>query len=803
MKPASKTIKQRGPLGWIDRRLVRSALYGLVLVILFLLFKTTEWLIDHYLSTSKNHGLIAALSVAVGLAIVFQLFHKRIEHAVEGWLHRGLHEREKGLSALAQEITLIRDRETLEKRIVERLDQLLATEGAALYLNRTGENFQLACATVASHPGEIAATDPAIIHLQLQHGSIVPRSTGSNISAPLLWPVRLHGRLTGFIACGKRRHNESFDEGEIHAVGELATTLGTALALIDPALADRHQPELAEKRNNLPQHLTPLIGRESELTEVKSLLETTSLLTLLGAGGMGKTRFSLEVAAALLDRFKDGVWFIELAPVSDPALVTRTVAEVLGVHEEAGRPLLDTFLEFLRRRNLLLVIDNCEHLVESCARFAAAALSASSGLRILASSREPLDIAGELKWRMPPLPTPDAAARESGDQLMQYSAVRLFVARAAFASPSFRLTAENSAAVARICRQLDGIPLALELAAARVKALRVEQIAERLDDRFQLLTGGNRTALPRQQTLRSTIDWSHDLLNDSERVLLRRLSVFAGGWTLESAEAVCAGEGIESGEVLDLLTRLVDKSLVVHDDKAAEPRFRMLETIRQYSREKLGAANEEGRTRDRHLAFFADQAGAFEPHFYHPDQMLWYARADVELDNFRAALDHSLTAARVRAGMHVVLGLHRYWVARVYWREANEWLKRLLAIPEGEQTPLRARTIFVAGHITNYFDPVQASVFAEDSLRLSRTLDYKEGIINALWLIGWLRQPMLDGTAVPYFEECIRLARETGYTWGAMHAYAWYGMYLIGIGHYEAAKPALREGIVQAERIGG
>ena len=403
MEPAPKTIKRRGPLGWIDRRLLRSALYALVLVILFLLFKTTEWLIDHYVVGSKSHSLIAALSIAIGLAIVFQMFHKRIEHAVEGWLHHGLREREKGLSALTQEITLIRDREALEKRVVERLDQLLATEGAALYLNRTGENFQLACAAVASHPGEIPATDPAIIHLRLQRGSIVPRSTGSNISAPLLWAVPLHDRVIGFIASGERRHKESFDEGEIRAVGELAMTLGTALALIDPALADRHQPEIAERRDNLPQHLSPLIGRETELAEVKSLLETTSLLTLVGAGGMGKTRFSLEVAFGLLDRFKDGVWFIELAPVSDPTLVARTVAEVPGVHEEPGRPLLDTFLEFLRRRSLLLVLDNCEHLIEGCARFAEAALRSSSGLRILASSREALDIAGELAWRMPAL----------------------------------------------------------------------------------------------------------------------------------------------------------------------------------------------------------------------------------------------------------------------------------------------------------------------------------------------------------------------------------------------------------------
>jgi len=802
MASAPSTTKPRVPAKWIDRRLLRSGLYALALVILFLAFNGTEWLIEHYLAVGENHSLIAALLVALALAIVFQIFHKRIEHTVEGWLHHRLHEREKGLTALTQEITLIRDPKVLGKRVIERLDQLLATDGAALYLNQAGENFQLAYAAAASHPGEISATDPAVIHLRLQRGSIVPQSTGSSLSAPLVWPVHLHDRLIGFIASGERRHKESFDVGEIHAVGELAKTLGTALALIDPALADRQRPD-AEKTNNLPQHLTPLIGRESELAEVKELMGTTSLLTLVGPGGMGKTRFSLEVASTLLDRFKDGVWFIELAPVSDPALVSRTVAEALGVHEEAGRPLLDTLLDFLRRRNLLLVLDNCEHLIEGCARFAEAALRASSGLRVLASSREALDIAGELAWRMPPLPTPDAAARETGDQLLQYSAVRLFVTRAAFASSSFRLTAENSVAVARICRQLDGIPLALELAAARVKAMRVEQIAERLDDRFQLLTSGNRTALPRQQTLRSAIDWSHDLLNDSERVLLRRLSVFAGGWTLEAAEAVCSGDGIQSANVLDLMTRLVDKSLVVPDETAAEPRYRMLETIRQYSREKLVEANEAEQIGDRHLTFFTREAEWLGPRFLGPDQVRWYAKAEVELDNLRAALEHSLSPTRVGDGMRMGRALHRYWVARVYWREANGWLKRLLAVSGTEDnTPLRARTLFVIGHITNYYDPTEARSFAEDSLRLARSLDYKEGIIDALWLMGWLNYPKLDGAAVPYFEESIERARAIDHVFGAVHAYAWYGPYKIGVGDYEGAKLALREGMAQAERVG-
>lgn len=805
MAPTPKKIKRHGIARWVDRRLLRTGLYAFTVVVLFLLFKTSEWLIEHYLAGNKSQSLTAALLIALSLAVLFQIFHKRVESVVESWLNRRVHERQKGLAALTQEITLIRDRTALEHRVVERLDQLLATEGAALYVNRLGETFQLDYTAIDSHPHEVGADDPAVIHLRLAQGSIVPGSIGSSISAPMLWPIRLHGRLIGFIASGERRHKESFDDVEIHAVGELAGALGTALALVDPVIADRHAVfESAGRRNNLPQHLLPLIGRETELAEVTALMRTTGLLTLVGAGGMGKTRFSLEIATALSADFADGVWFIELAPITDPTLVPTTVAEVLGVHEESGRLLFATLLEFLRRRKILLVLDNCEHLVEACARFAETVLHACKEVRILASSREALAITGELVWRMPTLPTPDPKANESSDQLMQYAAVRLFVARAAFASPSFKLTADNASAVARICWQLDGIPLALELAAVRVKAMRVEQIVERLDDRFQLLTSGNRTALQRQQTLRSTIDWSHDLLNDPERVLLRRLSVFAGGWTLEAAEAVCAGDGIDSAEVLDLLTRLVDKSLVAPDEQAAEPRYRMLGTIRQYAREKLFKENEGERTGDKHLAFFAEQAEAFEPHFYCPDQVRWYARADADLDNFRAALEHSLTPSHVRNGMRLVNALHRCWVARVYWREANGWLKRLLAISGSEDgSPLRARTMFVAGHITNYYDPAQAQIFAEDSLRLARTLDYKEGIINALWLIGWMLHPKLDGTAVPYFEESISLARAINYTWGAMHAYAWYGMYKIGIGDYDAAKLALHEGIIQAERIGG
>jgi predicted ATPase/class 3 adenylate cyclase len=555
--------------------------------------------------------------------------------------------------------------------------------------------------------------------------------------------------------------------------------------------------------NNLPLRSTSFLGRDQDVSQVRDLLETTNLLTLVGPGGIGKTSLSLQVAASVLDRFKDGVWFVELAPLADAALVPSAVAAALGLREEPAKPLLTTLLDFLHQRQLLIILDNCEHLVEACAHFADLVLRTSHETRILSSSREPLTIGGELAWRVSPLPTPDPKAPTSILQLTQFAAVRLFVERARFANASFQVTNDNAPSVAQICWRLDGVPLAIELAASRVKAMRVEQLAERLDDRFRLLTGGSRTALPRQQTLRATIDWSHGLLPEVERVLLRRLSVFSGGWTLEAAEAVCAGDGVDSAEALDALTRLVDKSLVILDDLAVEPRYRMLETIRQYSREKLVDANEVEQIGDRHLTFFARQAEWLEPRLYWRDQFQWYAKTDTDLDNFRAALEHSLSPTRVYDGMRLVNNFHRYWVARSYWREAVGWMKRLLSVSgSNDRHPLRARTLYAVGHITNFFDPAQARSFVEEGLTLARSLDDKQTTSEALWVMGRLNHPKLDGTAAPYFEEAIELARAIDFVRSAMHAYYAYGVYKIGVGEYEAAKALLGEGIIQAERMG-
>ena len=561
----------------------------------------------------------------------------------------------------------------------------------------------------------------------------------------------------------------------------------------------RHPPAL----NNLPLRRASFLGREQDVSDVTGLLETTNLVTLTGAGGIGKTSLALAIAGGLLDMFRDGVWFARLAPVADPNLVPSAVADALGVSEEPGRPLMSTLLNYLRNRQLLVVLDNCEHLIEGCARFADAVLRESSQTRILATSREPLGIAGELTWRVSSLPTPDPQDLVASADLTQFPAVRLFIERAKFARPSFQITRENAPSVLRICWHLDGIPLAIELAASRVKTMQVEQIVERLGDRFRLLTGGSRAAMPHQQTLLSTIDWSYSLLSQAERVLLERLSVFSGGWTLEAAETVCAGDGLESRDVLDALAHLIDKSLVILDERAAEPRYRILETIRQYGQEKLREGGSADHLDDKHLQYFTALAEFFEPHFFHPDQANWYAKADRELDNFRGALDCALKGEKIDFGMRIVNGLHRYWVARVYWMEATGWLQRLLALADaGDPTPLHAKATFIAGHIANYYDPATAERLGARSLKMSRALDYQQGVVNALWLLGWCSIPRLDGSAAPYFAESIELARAIDYPFGAAHACAWGGVYRLCIGEHEAAKPLLEAAKVEANRLG-
>jgi len=516
--------------------------------------------------------------------------------------------------------------------------------------------------------------------------------------------------------------------------------------------------------NNLPQQMTSFVGRERELAEVRTLLRKTRLLTLLGVGGLGKTRLSLQVAADVLDDYPDGVWFVELAPLTDGERVPQVVASVLGVKEEAGHPVLEALVKYVRDVQLLLVLDNCEHLLQACADLAVALLHAGPAVKVLASSREPLHVAGETNYPLPSLAVPEGDRKLAAAALAQYEAVRLFTDRAVAAKPAFQVTDQNAAAVAAICRRLDGIPLAIELAAARVRALSVEQIAERLHDRFRLLTGGDRTALPRQQTLRACIDWSYDLLSDAERALFRRLAVFAGGWTLEGAEAVGAGNGIDEADVLDLLTHLVDKSLVALD--ADRERYSLLETFREYAEERLDACGEGGNVRTRHLDFYLALAEKARPELAGPQQAYWLAQLDVEREDLLRAHDWCNSAdAGAQLGLRLAHSLKPYWFARGVLDLGHRVTVEALARPGAAQPNLeRCNVLADVGQFCSWMGRYEdARRYLAESLAIARKVGDQRLVAAVLQPLGIVSLGQGDGAAArEYFDEALALARELG-----------------------------------------
>jgi predicted ATPase len=437
-------------------------------------------------------------------------------------------------------------------------------------------------------------------------------------------------------------------------------------------------PILIRHKHNLPVQLTSFIGREREAAEVSSLLCDQRLMTLTGAGGSGKTRLALKVAEAVLDRFPHGVWFIELAGIADSQMVPRSIAAVLGIQENASKSLPEHLQEYLSSKHLLLILDNCEHVIAGCASISDMLLKSCPELKILASSREAFGISGEMAYPVPSLPAPDLRHLLTLDQIRQYASVQLFTERASAVHPHFQLTISNAAIVAQICHRLDGIPLAIELAAARVSILSVEQIAARLDHRFRLLTVGSRTALPRHQTLRASIDWSYSLLAETERLLLLRLSVFYGGWTLNMAEEVCGFSGLDEFDVIDGMSQLAKKSLIlVETEVGGNTRYRMLETIRQYAIEKL-LDNEESHTvHDRHLSAYVGLALKAGPNLRSHQQVAWMDRLETEIDNLRAALEWAVEG-NVLEGLSLTTSIFWFWYNRGYRVEGEQWLGKLL-----------------------------------------------------------------------------------------------------------------------------
>jgi predicted ATPase/class 3 adenylate cyclase len=557
--------------------------------------------------------------------------------------------------------------------------------------------------------------------------------------------------------------------------------------------------------NNLPQQVTSFIGREQALVDLKRLLPTARLLTLTGSGGCGKTRLSLQVAADLLEQFPDGAWLVELAPLSDSDLVPPTVASVLGLKEEPGKPIIQTLIEYLKDKRLLLLLDNCEHLLEACAKFADALLRHCASVQIVASSREGLGINGEQAYRVPSLALPDPKKAHTPVSVAQFEAVQLFIDRALLARPDFQLTAQNASRLASVCFRLDGIPLAIELAAARVRSLSVEEINRRLDHRFRLLTGGSRAALPRQQTLRSLIDWSYDLLQDSEKLLLRRLSVFAGGWTLDAADRICSGDDVEDGEVLDLLTSLIDKSLVAVDESEAGFRYRLLETVRQYARERLVENGGTEAVRARHRDYFLALAEEADKKLLGAEQADWLRRLEKEHDNLRSALEWSDAEAQAREDLRLCAAMHRFWFTRGYLAEGRQWCARIFAKGAPAQPTLEyARALNVAGSLAfHQTDYPAARTLLEQSLALSRVLDHRKGVALALNNLGAVAIEQGDHpTARVLYEESLALLRELGDRHVAAGVLGNLAMVAHECGDLDAARTLSQESLALSRELG-
>jgi predicted ATPase/DNA-binding CsgD family transcriptional regulator len=495
----------------------------------------------------------------------------------------------------------------------------------------------------------------------------------------------------------------------------------------------------------LPLALTSFVGREHDVGEVARLLEGNRLVTLCGPGGSGKTRLAMAAAREAAEEPLDGAWWVWLAPLSDPALVPRAVAEALGLPETPGRPPTEAILEFLGPKEGLLVLDNCEHLIDPCAGLVEQLLRFCPGLRILATSRELLGIAGETSRTVPPLSLP-ASSDEPRDRdgLLPYDATRLFVERAEAAASGFVPAGREASAVVRVCRRLEGIPLAIELAAARTRALSVGQISERLDDVFGLLVGGGRTAPDRQRTLRATMDWSHELLSGQERLVFRRLSVFAGGFALEAAEDICAGGSIEGIRVLETLSRLVDKSLVVVTERGGEARYRLLQIVRQYASEKLEAASEEEAVGRRHALFFLCLAEEAEPELNGAGQAVWLERLAGELDNIRAAMRWLRESGETEGYLRLAGALWRFCYLRGFYEEGYRWLEGALSGRDAAPAS-RAKALLGAGVLALLrceYD--RAKGHLEEALVLYRGLGDGEGVASALQALGSIARERAD-----------------------------------------------------------
>jgi non-specific serine/threonine protein kinase len=516
------------------------------------------------------------------------------------------------------------------------------------------------------------------------------------------------------------------------------------------------------RKLNIPIPITSFIGREQELKEIRNLMERSRLVTLTGAGGIGKTRLAIQTVAEVLNLFQDGIWFLDLALLSDPSLVPSAIANLMGLHETGELGVEGLITKYFRSRTGMIIFDNCEHLIDACAQLVHLLLTSCPRLSILATSREALRVQGEITYRVPSMTVPKLDSVPDPEHLICFESIRLFSERAALASPDFIVNPQNSPAIVQICRRLDGIPLAIELAAARVNVLNVDQISKRLDDRFNLLTVGLRSALPRHQTLRATIEWSYDLLSEKERILFCRLAVFMGGWTLDAAEEVCAGNGLDLQEILDLLSQLVNKSLVLVETTPVETRYRRLETIRQFARQHFLESVESTTLQDRHLAYFAAKVEHIQPYLIGEEQSRWMDYLDTEFDNIRLAMEWSISTSKSEDGFRLFGSLGWYWFIRGHHHAGEKWFRRMMPIRDSVSKGALAKALR-SGSFVNYIkgDIDAAISLHADSLRYYRELDDTKETSTTLQFLGVLENERGNpDLARPYLEESLELSRK-------------------------------------------
>jgi non-specific serine/threonine protein kinase len=507
--------------------------------------------------------------------------------------------------------------------------------------------------------------------------------------------------------------------------------------------------------------ISNFIGREIEIRHINDSLETAALITLTGTGGSGKTRLALQAGAEVIDNFADGVWFIELAELNDGDLLAQVIGRTFGLDENSGNKPDEALIEFLKKKEALLIIDNCEHIIDASAMLTEKLLASCPRLKIISTSREAMKINGEKIIRVDSLTTPDPLELATSETVSQFEAVRLFIDRALAVDSNFQVNNDNAPALAEICHRLDGIPLAIELAAARTKVLPLEKINDRLSDRFKLLTGGKRTVLPRQQTLRAMIDWSYDLLNEDEKLLFRRLSVFAGGWTLEAAEEICSDEYLDSYDLIDILTGLLDKSLITSKDDSENMRFGMLETIRQYAKEMAGDISA---TREKHSEYFRKITLAADVLEGKIDMIAWAKSIDGDIANIKRAIFRSLKDNSQRA-VEMLSSIGEYWVLRGYYREGYITCKKVLEFNEIIDPLQRSMAIYAMGHMASILGNMQESrKLGEECLALSRIAGDKYAIANACSLVGLSHSSSMkhDDESWERYEEALQLFSELG-----------------------------------------